>query len=412
MIARASTIFGHYGFTAEKMDRAITKFSKILTDLNCEGTFPITADALARQPALVEKYRMLPMEIGIHGYRHIDYRNLSREDQFNSIHKAQDIFRQCGLKPVGFRSPYLRWNQDTMTVLSESGFLYDSSQAFDFGEEMGLKSNAFLHALEFYGSISSLKHLSLPRTENGIVRIPYCLPDDEALIERFKLSKSEELAKVWLEILQRVYESGELFTLGIHPERFPICNLAIQAVINKAKSYNPKFWIARLDEVADWYLELGKVRFTTINESDSNYRIEIEAPEKSIILWRHLVTNEASSQWRNEYHRIFSSTFSFKTKKLPFLGISPQCPSSLVNYLRHQGYLIEISSDPNAYFTYIDKKTFSSQDERSLIEELEAPDRPVLRIWRWPEGAQAALAITGDVDAFTLWDYGLRVFNY
>jgi hypothetical protein len=29
----------------------------------------------------------------------------------------------------------------------------------------------------------------------------------------------------------------------------------------------------------------------------------------------------------------------------------------------------------------------------------------------WPAGARSALAVTGDIDALTLWDFGLRLLG-
>lgn len=83
----------------------------------------------------------------------------------------------------------------------------------------------------------------------------------------------------------------------------------------------------------------------------------------------------------------------------------------LRSFLQHQGYLAEISADPQAFSYYFQQKTFQPEDERQLLVEIETSNRPLLRLGRWPGGAQAALAVTGDVDAFTLWDYGLRVLN-
>ena len=48
---------------------------------------------------------------------------------------------------------------------------------------------------------------------------------------------------------------------------------------------------------------------------------------------------------------------------------------------------------------------------RSWIE-LETGRFPLLRLGRWPGGAKSALAVTGDVDALTIWDYALRFFGH
>jgi hypothetical protein len=80
-------------------------------------------------------------------------------------------------------------------------------------------------------------------------------------------------------------------------------------------------------------------------------------------------------------------------------------------FLRHQGFLTELSSEPTQFSYYFDQTTFQPEDERSILTDLEDETKPLLRLGRWPEGAQAALAVTGDVDAFSLWDYGMRIFN-
>jgi hypothetical protein len=38
-------------------------------------------------------------------------------------------------------------------------------------------------------------------------------------------------------------------------------------------------------------------------------------------------------------------------------------------------------------------------------------DESTEAISRYPDGAQSTLAVTGDIDAFALWDYGLRLGN-
>jgi len=44
-----------------------------------------------------------------------------------------------------------------------------------------------------------------------------------------------------------------------------------------------------------------------------------------------------------------------------------------------------------------------------LIETIEASPGPLVRYWRWPDGAKSALAVTGDMDALTLLDYAARL---
>jgi hypothetical protein len=79
--------------------------------------------------------------------------------------------------------------------------------------------------------------------------------------------------------------------------------------------------------------------------------------------------------------------------------------------LRQQGYIVEVNHESHRYSCYFDQTEFAAKDERSLLAQIEGTDRPLVRLGRWPNGARSALAITGDIDALTLWDYGLRFFE-
>jgi dephospho-CoA kinase len=45
----------------------------------------------------------------------------------------------------------------------------------------------------------------------------------------------------------------------------------------------------------------------------------------------------------------------------------------------------------------------------ALVAEIEALDKPLLRFAVWPDGARAALSITGDIDSITIQDFFLRI---
>lgn len=45
-----------------------------------------------------------------------------------------------------------------------------------------------------------------------------------------------------------------------------------------------------------------------------------------------------------------------------------------------------------------------------VIEHIESFRGPLLRYWRWSEGAKSALSISGDLDALSLLDYAIWPF--
>lgn len=211
-------------------------------------------------------------------------------------------------------------------------------------------------------------------------------------------------------MLDLIYQTGELFTLGLHPERTSVCKGALQALLTKAHSLSPSVWIARLDEIASWYIALGRATFDYRQENNNLYHISISAPAGATILLRSLKALTVTHPWAQGYHMVVEKEFILQSTVRPWIGLSPGSPASLERFLRHQGYLVEISSESTAYTYYLDRKSFNQLDERALLADLGCENLPLVRLSRWPNGARCGLAITGDVDALTIWDYGRRLF--
>jgi hypothetical protein len=411
MLLRGVAITNRYGITSAKIDRAMSQLSNTLKQFRCRATIPVTALTLSRNLNVARKYLGQGFELAIHGLSHVDYRSLSNEIQLDHIQRAQSIFEQAGIKVTGFRSPYLHWNEDTLAALRVCGFKYDSSQALDLGVLDNVKTGSYRQALEFYQAQATSQYPALPRQEADLMRIPYCLPDDEALLERLKITDCQEMTEVWLAMLERIYELGELFTLGLHPERAFLCQEALETVLGQARKLSPPVWIARLDEIAAWYETLGGTVFKMHRESDDWMHIKIQASSQATVLVRSLILKEDTEPWIAGYRRLINNSLTFLNNKLPIIGISPDTPASLSSFLQHQGYLVDIGSDAQAFSYYLDRASFRQEDERPLLTEIEKGDWPLVRLARWPGTARCALAITGDVDAFTLWDYGRRIWN-
>lgn len=411
MMSRVGSITQRYGITDNKMASELGLLIDLLKEFNCQATLPVTSTALARHQSLARKIQSEGIELAIHGYSHIDYSQLSLDQQIDHFQRARQIFERAEIKVSGFRCPYLRWNSDTISALSECGFTYDSSQALNWDIAKEWETDSFQKVLSFYGAESASLFLSAPSLVNGLVRIPYCLPDDEALVERFKLTNTTDMEKIWVTLLEKIYAAGELFTLGLHPERTSLCKNALRAVLMKARQLSPAVWIARLDEIAEWYTSLGKATFITNNQDDGQISIKISAPTRAIILSRSLNIQTEQKPWALGSHQILNNEFVIPGPCKPWIGLPLNRPESLEIFLRHQGFLVEISTEPSSFSYYFDQTTFEPKDERSLLASLEMEAIPLIRLGRWPDGAQAALAITGDVDAFTIWDYGLRIIN-
>lgn len=411
MLVRGRKIFSHYGLTAEKMQIALAALQEPLNQYSCSATIPVTASALASNPRVARKKSFTNLEFAIHGLHHVDHSQLSQDQQLTHFQEAQVIFQELGISATGFRCPYLRWNQDTLVALKETGFKYDSSQALALDVVGGYATDAYHKVLDFYGAQSVNVYPALPSWSDNLIRIPYCLPDDEALIDRLHITDSGVMAYIWLAMLDYAYQNGELFTLGLHPERAALCQAALKAVLAKASSLSPGVWIARLDEIATWFQSLEQTKHKLQNEGGQLFYVQISSPDRARVLARSPEIIAVTEPWDVNFQIVFSNDFFLRSEKRPLIGLSPGSPLSLQRFLRSQGYLIEVSACSNEYSIYLDRDSFRHEDERSILKEIEGNHSTLVRLSRWPDGARCGLAITGDVDAFTIWDYIKRILG-
>jgi len=95
----------------------------------------------------------------------------------------------------------------------------------------------------------------------------------------------------------------------------------------------------------------------------------------------------------------------------PFIGLPADVPQHIVSFLQEQGYILDTSELAARCGMYIDAATLAKLTSAvSLIDHIEASPGPLVRYWRWPNGAKSAMCISGDLDALTLLDYASRLF--
>ena len=411
LVERARAIGARYSLGVAKMDRTLQGFVDILQEFECGATFPITASVLARHALLVQKYQTQNIEFAIHGLFHVDYSQLSRNEQSQHLERSREIFERAQVWMAGFRGPYLRWNPDTLVAIRSNNLSYDSSQAVHWDVVDGYLTEDYQHVLGFYRSRSAEDYPALPRRVGNLVQIPYCVPDDEALVERLKLSDVQAMIEMWLAILERTYDLGELFTLGLHPERIGLLQEPLAAVLARARELSPGVWIARLDEITRWWQARGQATLEVMTEEEGVFHLSVHGPPGTTPLARNVEVKAPTEAWENGFDRVRTTSFHFHARQRPFVGLSPDSDPRLGDFLRQQGYLIETSPEGQAYSIYLHRPSFTPEDERPLLKQLNHRGIPLIRLARWPNGAQSALCVTGDIDAMTLWDYGLRVIG-
>jgi peptidoglycan/xylan/chitin deacetylase (PgdA/CDA1 family) len=242
-----------YGFRPAKLEKRIAEFIQIATRV----TLPITASLLEKHPSLLQE----GAEYAVHGFLHLNYSTMAPRRQRLHLQKALQILKRLRLPEVGFRAPYLKTNKETLRLLSQMGFLYDSSSTIHWNILPAARINKQYHlALQYYRPKDSRETQALPFWEEGILRIPVSLPDDEMLIDRLRIRDQEELFKIWSEILLQCQERNEIFVLLLHPERFHLADRALARLVDLAEKTG--MWIATLKEAAQlWKSRAGTKRW-------------------------------------------------------------------------------------------------------------------------------------------------------
>jgi len=396
------------------MRDSLSRFGKILEQYHASATFPIPGIVVSRNPKVLSELKKYHMEFALHGYTHIDHSLLSFERQMTDFELGKQKLEEVGIECSGFRSPYLRHTPDTITALQKLGFLFDGSQgiAWDVVDgEVNGNLESYERALKFYRAISAKAFPSLPRLEEGLVRIPYSLPDDESLVDRFKLTQPTLMAQLWVKILQKSYQSGELFTLGLHPERIKECEGALIATLQEARSLKPHVWIASQSEIARWWIDRLNTSISVTRDEVGMFELESNGPPGLTILVRNIQMVTPEEHWDGIYNQAAGLKINYFSDKRPFIGLSEASDEALESFLRQQGYIVERSPHSDAYSFYLDCPGFEAQDERNILDTIENSSLPLVRLGRWPDAARSVLSISGDIEGITIWDYSLRFFG-
>ncbi len=111
----------------------IELMTSIILDLfaehNAKATFFISTEILERTGRFVKEIDAAGHEIGSHGHNHeFHYDNLDHSELFEQVSRSKKILEDLIGKPIhGFRTPYFKKNELTERVLTQAGYLYDSS---------------------------------------------------------------------------------------------------------------------------------------------------------------------------------------------------------------------------------------------------------------------------------------------
>ena len=407
-IARTARVVSRFGATTSAMARRLDRYETLASDHGIRPTWPTTACVLERHPELLRRYADRGVELALHGLVHGDHAALDHARQRATIARAIDVFERSGVHASGFRGPYLRYNSATLDVLRELGLRYHSSQAVAFplvSSDLDERAaSQFALALRLYDAVDARTVAVRPRLRGGLVDIPVAVPDDEILLDRLRLA-DPALSAEWLHVLELTYARGDLFTIQLHPERIHELGQALDASLAAARGRRPAVYVARLDDIASWWLRRARSSLRVTPSGVGRCRVFIEADMDATLLVRGLAV--AATPWYGRDSRCELRAFEAEAARLPIVGVSRRSPPDIALFLAEEGFATDISDDRARFGAFVDvaDQTWS---ETSVLDAIESAPGPLVRVWRWPDGARSALAITGDVDALTLRDFVVR----
>ena len=349
----------------------------------------------------------------MHGYQHVDLKAYPVNEGCKQLVKAAEVFKNYGINVHGFRCPYLGFTEELLDMLPKGLFAYSSNKAIQWnvlnGNSDGPINLTFDTLRNIYAAESSLNSINVPWSRPNMLEIPVSTPDDMELFDGLELTPAE-VAHTWCQILTKTHLRGELFNLIFHPELAVLCEQPFFEVLNCAKSMQPQIWVARLCDISEWWFEKASFR-VEITENSTCLQFDFACSLRATILVKGIDLHDFGSDWDGSYQRLLSRTLEVPAFPRPFIGLSPKAPQKVTAFLMEQGYLLDMTEQAPDCSIYLDEIILASiSGEVQLIDYIEACAGPLVRYWRWPNGAKSALSITGDLDALSFLDYLTRIY--
>jgi peptidoglycan/xylan/chitin deacetylase (PgdA/CDA1 family) len=412
--ARLFKIFQRYGLSSKKMKSNLQLYVDTVSEHEVVPTFPITASLIKRYHKCINEFADNGVEFCIHGYDHFDYTKLSSDQRSNQLNKAVMQFQKKNLKVTGFRFPYLCYNHECLADLSKKNIKWDSSScvSWPLSNKVKYKSNNYIKYQEMINRYNYRKAdscVSVPKFFRNLLQIPVFLPDDD-LLERLGIMDNETVSNIWNQILNWTHSKGEIFTLQLHPERITLYKKALESLIERAKSLEPKVWLASLGSIYEWWNEKKQFYLKIISHGDSKYEIEAHCSPRAAVLVKLPVSKDVYEH--NGWNLITGKKILLESSKVPIIGVHPDSAPSLVRFLKNEGFAFEVDGNNDQYSVYLGEFTnYSEKDDITVLEKIQTCALPVVRFWRWPHGYQSALSVTGDIDAMSVVDFFERTYR-
>jgi len=144
--------------TYESVKLGLKNFEVVCDKNNIKPVLFVTADCIKKYPGIFKRFHKKGWEISSHGFTHKRFDEMSYSEKEAEIKNSINYFKKyIGVKPKGFRAPQHSIDWETLDLLEQYGFKYDSSytplnliQLFFFPKKFLLWINSFFSKLSPY----------------------------------------------------------------------------------------------------------------------------------------------------------------------------------------------------------------------------------------------------------------------
>jgi peptidoglycan/xylan/chitin deacetylase (PgdA/CDA1 family) len=215
---------------------ALGRILRLLDEHDIPASFFGPAVSFSIAPQMIEMIqRSGRHEIGIHGWIHERNATLPREEEERLLKKAVErMTSMIGKRPVGYRAPSWNFSENTLDLLMEMDFLYDSSLMAD-DRPYEIVANG---------------------QPSGFVELPVeWILDDAPLMgpQGESYSSPRDVLQVYKDEFDVAYEEGTTFVLTMHPHHIGHRSriVVLRELIEHIKK-KPGVWFGTHEAAVKW----------------------------------------------------------------------------------------------------------------------------------------------------------------
>ena len=218
---------------------ALPRIVKLMDEQEIPATFFFPAWSLKLAPEQADIIQQSGHhEIGVHGWIHELNTSLDGATESRLLAQAVDqIEAITGTRPVGYRAPSWNHSPNTLQIVRDMGFLYESSLMHDDRPYELLQDGE----------------------PTGVVELPVeWILDDAPLLNPLgtRYMNPRDVMQVWMDEFDKAWEEGTMFLLTMHPHVIGHRSrlVALEGLIEHIKSKD-QVWFATHEQAARYVRE-------------------------------------------------------------------------------------------------------------------------------------------------------------